>query len=529
MDSFRRLIAMALVGLTLLVVASITSFDLRQDADSDHVDVRISETTPGEKQSSSAVVTDSAVSPTVTPAAISNSVPTSLAPSSLTPISLDREAASRDELRLSATGFTALQKFHRGRLDGPSPTDGDRFFRPSSRCPQRRFLYVNTHTYGRHHNQLQEFVNVILAAQRLNRTAVIGYFRANHQWTDPSVLYDLALIRRAYCAIDADVFRRQVWPRVQRGENGNGAPAIKMGASPPSAYAVCMGQGLKGTPLRSSVRGCRLWPGVPAHYSTRAGLNITRDNYFPLLASHEHVAGANFVCVSGQIAFFLKPPLVELVGVFGLLRPAKVIRDEVVATLSRMQFRATDAAYQALIAATSVGTDAAPSDQASTVASSSTVPYFALHLRQREKECMKEREEALADNPALRGSLTASQLEATAIQCGLTVPYVNQLLERHVGASGIFLASDHENQVLEKALVDRGARMYTAGAFTTATSGATALHGLAVDFWLMVAGEYFSGNQISSITQNACYVRLGLGQGCQGFIEAYALHWALPL
>lgn len=132
--------------------------------------------------------------------------------------------------------------------------------------------------------------------------------------------------------------------------------------------------------------------------------------------------------------------------------------------------------------------------------------------------------------------LSAEQLKAVRVQCAIPVAYVNeQLIKRNgirasiaakhdSGSVRMFLASDHENMVLERALVnDRGAVMYQ-GKF-----GHKSLLGLALDFFVMAGGEHFSGNQLSSISQNVCFVRLGLGLRCLGFVAEYALHLSAPL
>ncbi|CUG87096.1 Hypothetical protein, putative [Bodo saltans] len=59
-----------------------------------------------------------------------------------------------------------------------------------AKCPHK-YLFVNTHTYGRHHNQLQEMMHLAAWAQRLGRTAVLGWFRFSRRWGSSSRLLQL--------------------------------------------------------------------------------------------------------------------------------------------------------------------------------------------------------------------------------------------------------------------------------------------------------------------------------------------------
>jgi hypothetical protein len=396
-------------------------------------------------------------------------------------------------------------------------------------------------------------MNLVLVAERLNRTAVLGWFDFVDQWVDPASIYDFGLIRHSYCVVEADVFRRHVWPRVFAGEDGNGrshaqAPGAAMRHRRGAAVDVrSMGQGLDKTPLATAVHDVRPFPFVPETYNVRGGTNITRAAYLPLLQAHPQLVRSHLVVLSAQVAYYLRPRLTDLVTLFGLLRPSASIRAEVIATLGRMRLTAAEPVRRAFGIF-----DSAPAADAGR--GSRVKPYFSLHLRQREGLCMKERAEILGDSATLRKSLTPAQLEITQIQCGLTVAYVDSIFRRHnvhTGSSssgppaptaatagglaagdqqyGLFLASDHQNLVLEGALVKRGAQLYAGGAFSTGTEDKTGLQGLAVDYWLLVAGDYFTGNQVSSISQNVCSARLGLGLGCQGFIESYTLYLTAPV
>eukprot|EP00759_Apiculatamorpha_spiralis_P017621 PhF_6_TR23780/c0_g1_i2/m.33268 len=84
-------------------------------------------------------------------------------------------------------------------------------------CPTR-YLHTNTHTYGRHHNQLQEFVNALALARRIGRTLVVGYFRHNHKWVHPHELYNLSRWKEYYCVLYPEEFVHIVRTRQTNNE-----------------------------------------------------------------------------------------------------------------------------------------------------------------------------------------------------------------------------------------------------------------------------------------------------------------------
>ena len=338
-------------------------------------------------------------------------------------------------------------------------------------CP-KKYIFVNTHTYGRHHNQLQEFMNIIIWGERIGRTPVLGWFRADHRWVDPADLYDFSLIRERYCLVTPKEF----------------ADALPSGRT----AAACFGQGVSGTPLKRLGGGkavkCAMQPHVPAHYNTRRATNTTAE-FLPRIAG----ATEDVLVLSGQIAFFLRAGLAEFATIFSLLGPSKEIAEEV------MSFT-----KQKLLA--------------------SQGRVFSIHLRQREKDCLKEVGEAQEDGARWLLSMSDDDWKVIRTQCAITTRHVTALMHRLSlcldREQPMFLASDHENKELERALVSSGAVMYEGGRFHTKEHGG--LKGLAVDFFLLVQGAYFTGNQLSSISQNACFMRLGQGKPCNGFVEPLA-------
>lgn len=344
--------------------------------------------------------------------------------------------------------------------------------RGATRCPAK-YIFVNTHTYGRHHNQLQEMMNLAAWADRLGRTAVLGWFRYARRWVPAEEWYNFSVIMESYCVITPD----EMIQRIGRDSSPS---------SPPTS--ACLGQKFDDTPLKKMLRGpakmkCRLDPSVPAHYNTRNGMRITRE-YF---VSHISKAQETLLVLSGELAFFLRPGLVELAALFGLLEPVHNVRG-IVQEFQRKNFGA------------------------------GTPTYFGIHLRRREQECLKEIHESREDGGAgLLRDMTDEHWRIVSTQCAITVDHVKALmssLRLLIDHQPMFLGSDHQDMKLEKALMERGAVMYT-------SSDANGLLALSVDYFMLSEGMYFTGNQLSSITQNVCYRRLGRGLGCHGFIPAF--------
>lgn len=348
------------------------------------------------------------------------------------------------------------------------PPDGIATFDAAS-CPNR-YVFANTHTFGRHHNQLQEMMNTIIWASRLNRTAVLGWFRHNHAWIDPKEFYDFDQVARRYCVVTADRMMANL-----RSKGG--------------ITAECFGQGFADTPLKRFVgraARCVHAAGVPRYYNSRYGARVTRTFLPRILASP-----ADILVLSGEVAFFMRAGLALHAAAYRHLRPNAEIAAEV-----------TNFEKSKLGHAAGSG-------------------YFAVHLRQRERECMKEVRDSFDDGAAHLGRLGAAARTVISTQCAVTVPHV-RCLQQSLGLRDtfpMFLASDHQNLALEQDLVAHGAVMYEGGRFHTREIGG--LKGMAVDFFLMARARYFTGNQLSSVTQNACFMRLGSGRGCHGVVREF--------
>ena len=360
-------------------------------------------------------------------------------------------------------------------------------------CPHK-YLFVNTHTYGRHHNQLQAIMNLAIWANALGRTAVIGWFRFQHAWVYAEDVYNFTRIQQSYCMMSPQQMATRAAQRTEK------------------KTAICLGQKLADTPLKkyAKISGfqCRLAPDVPAHYNTRYAMKTTKA----YLQEKILRATEDLLVVSGQIGFFLRAGLAEHAAIFGLLRPHQKTVKSVTTFLesgvvgSAQYIEVNGLAHREQFA-----------EQSS---------YFAIHLRQREQECMKEVTESHEDGGRWLQTMSADDWTVVKTQCAITVAHVKSLmlslgLVFDSQPPPMFLGSDHQNMVLERALVQHGAKMYE--------GNAAGLDGLAVDFFVMSQGKWFTGNQLSSITQNICFLRLGTGRACDGFVPEFTRYHARSL
>lgn len=339
---------------------------------------------------------------------------------------------------------------------------------PRTPCPTDRFLWVNTHTYGRHHNQLQEFINIAVWARSFNRTVVLGQFRAQKRWWEPEQFYNFSAVMSHYCVISASQFSER-WKMFSR----------------PTAW--CMGQSTGSTPLKSVIRKCPLVPGIPPHYDTWKGDAISRE-FVSRALKDPNLRTATFLGISGQMGFFMRSGLEESAAAYGLLEPSIAVKLKIQSILNNH-----------------------PPLQKG---------YFGVHLRQRELMCFDEMDHSFGNAV----ELTAVSAEARARvrrQCRMSLLELTSILRESTGTTSypLFVASDKQNPELDKALKDSGA--------TFAPDDGTLLS-LAVDFFMLghINAKYFAGNQLSSISQNVCFRRFGRGMSCNNYLEVFGRYHA---
>ena len=451
-------------------------------------------------------------------------------------VGLSRAGASPSAVRRRCVQDSKERSERRGTSKWRLSIDAVRRVRrpDSPRCPDDRFVWVNTIFFGRHHNQLQELINIILWARTMNRTAVLSMFWFNREWHDPSLFYNFTRIMQWYCVVDVATFARQ-WVSKRRSNR--------------SRPSYCLGQGVADTPMRSVI-SCRIVPGVPGFYDVRRGVSIT-GGFVHRFLTDAPLRDAPFLGLGGEIAFFMRAGLEEHAAIFGLLEPADVVEDRV-----RAMFASPDGASLLKPSSFTRSIVAMPVAVSDGGAHGSALrepgSYFAVHLRRREAECAKEMADSFIDGVALDGyfeNVCPKDRRVIRRQCHLTADGVIDLLrnlqgqpssyEKPVNAAPLnrvtalaitidrvplFVASDRQNPAVDDALRKQGAVF----APMTNASGSAVLADLSLDYFLLSHEEaaYFTGNQLSSVSQNVCYRRLGRGQACHGFHREFAEYHA---
>eukprot|EP00756_Hemistasia_phaeocysticola_P058376 Hpha_TRINITY_DN35000_c0_g1::TRINITY_DN35000_c0_g1_i1::g.82723::m.82723 len=352
------------------------------------------------------------------------------------------------------------------------PGDPVWFQERRKRCPAR-FLSVNTHTWGRHHNQLQSTVLGLLAAQLLNRTFVLGHFRHNHHWLEARDFYDFSQLQRHFCVID---YHTAV--RLLKGERS----------------VECFGQVIHDMPLGKYGRmKCTNGFGPVDRFFHMHEFRKVVSEALP----HMMASTARVINLSGQLAFFLRPGLKLMSQGFGLLRPAADVAEDT------ERFR---------------NVTFGPGSE-----------YLAVHLRYREGQCMNE----IQSDFQRTFNISEELLERMQEQCTINYRYADRTLQESLGPKAMsvradpnrfccptFFASDHQNRTAEQDFLTRGAAPYKGRYHTKELGG---LKGLSADYFLLRGGHTFIGNSASSISQDVCFgrlMRLPWRRACAG--------WHLP-
>ena len=389
--------------------------------------------------------------------------------------------------------------------------------------------------FGRHHNQLQGMLNIAMWARTLNRTAVLGMFLLDASWHDPSLFYNFTRIMQQYCLVNAATFATQ-WQSSTRRNRDH------------SSY--CVGEtGVEYTPTAQVVT-CIMYTRIPGFYDVRRGVQLTEGVVHRLLTDPP-LRDAPFIGLDGEMAFFMRAGLVEHAAIFGLLDPADVILDRV-----RAMFMSPDGAVLQKPSPFTRRRGGPPADANGTSTRLRELgSYFAVHLRRREGGCGHEMTVSFTDGLSLDGyfeNVCAVDRRIIRRQCQLTADGVLDLLrylqgqpssyERNdteaetaprrgismisLGDMPLFVASDRQNAAVDEALRKQGAVFAPVAA--GAGGGSEVLADLSLDYFLLSHEEaaYFTGNQLSSVSQNVCYRRLGRGQACHGFHREFAEYHA---
>ncbi|ORC91124.1 uncharacterized protein TM35_000061290, partial [Trypanosoma theileri] len=342
-------------------------------------------------------------------------------------------------------------------------------------CPDR-YIFVQFKHAGRHHNQLQMMMNIIMWAERLNRTAVLGPFFVKNEWVSHSDLYNFSEIARRYCVVSIDTMRKRLSSRIPL------TPVTIACFDGDMCRNSLMHFDFKvKTNLVKIVELSAPWNYVDAHfYLKRCFLRYPKK-------SKAHIVIINYIA-----AFMMTRGLSDHAAIYGLLRPSALIAQRVKRFLNH-----------------SFG----PRGR-----------FFAVHKRHREMTCNDFLTESL---PQLRThfgvTLRSEREQLIRAQCNISIPYLAALhasLGLRLFSYPMFLAHDGQDPYTVPQLKARGARVYEKEHYAQYEDCAYGLCALAVDYFVMTEAEYFSGNAVSTVSDNVCFVRLGRGKACHGMEPA---------
>ena len=232
-------------------------------------------------------------------------------------------------------------------------------------CPDR-YLTVNTHTWGRHHNQLQSVMNGLVTAHLLNRTFVLGHFRHAKNWFSVSDYYDFSELAFHYCIIDHSSMIAKMKDR-------------------PKPSVSCHGQNINDLPLGKSL-GLKC-SGKSESFSN-FNFKAIIDQKLIILKKDT----STILNLSGQLAFYLRPGLNHISQSFALLKAAPAVKAEV-DLFQQMTFGNSD--------------------------------YVAIHLRYREGTCIQE-----IDTDFVKAfNISAELHRSLQVQCKINYAYSKRVLE----------------------------------------------------------------------------------------------------
>eukprot|EP01060_Flectonema_neradi_P015995 TRINITY_DN22612_c0_g1_i1.p1 TRINITY_DN22612_c0_g1~~TRINITY_DN22612_c0_g1_i1.p1 ORF type:complete len:363 (+),score=44.81 TRINITY_DN22612_c0_g1_i1:140-1228(+) len=124
-------------------------------------------------------------------------------------------------------------------------------------------------------------------------------------------------------------------------------------------------------------------------------------------------------------------------------------------------------------------------------------PYMAIHLRSLETSC---------EDRVRKKNLPEKAQQIMTQQCTMTPAYVAGL-QKVANITKLYIADDGQRPAVTSALTNK---------FDTSTYKGT--NGLHIDFWMLVEADYFIGNQMSTLSMNACMARRGRGRLCNNFV-----------
>lgn len=362
-------------------------------------------------------------------------------------------------------------------------------------CP-RRYLLPDTRWFGRHFNQLQETMNAIMWAEDLNRTAVLGWFysgsHSSGTSTPPEMLYDFSLIKRHYCVITLSEFEQRLLSDsrvgsvsqalstlVANGWVGNqNTSAATADSDKQFATVRCYGRCLKTTDLMFTLV-------VPLQILQCTSMtHITKLSQLSAPLKQMRNGNETISIVGSSLIFFVRRSVAENAALYGLLRPSAKVQSIVDPVLN-----------------ISLG----------------GCPFFGVHLRNRENTCnwsIQWTNEFLG-----RPFVTDKEAKQLLKQCNMQVGDVNSFFQSYgarMGAVPGFIASDGQNPSLVSSLLSYGkfVRHRISPSSADGLSRIASLLEVVVDAIVLSRAVVFYGNQLSSMSQSVCFMRLGQGESC---------------
>lgn len=442
---------------------------------------------------------------------------------------------------------------------GPFTYPRHRLRAKNESCPADRFIYAGTSGFGQHHNQLQEIINVIALAHLVNRTVILVSF--DFRGTKPvQLLYNFTEIKKRYCVVDVDEAAEQL-----------GAWQAATADRHVSAVYISGGEGELGIIQRRA--NFTITSRKESFDSGRvhSHLGVVKSQ----LLNARKFANVNIVGMWAAWAFHGRAELLAKVRIFRHLKPATGLAHIIALrhslpphdqNISFFESKCAGLASIPRLASKSyrdwfanVTVENASRCSSALISRKALLPLISLHVRYRDGECPRElsNEEVIAQrNPDMKFLFTSVSSptnpnesirgwDFVRMQCPSTPYLVDALLttlpatEREYPPS-ILMFSDRQAEPLPAdykisrriwqlqygADLDQPIRGFETGCRKAGLEQACTfpgdhwglMNGLAIDFFTMARSRFFMGNQLSSVSQNVCFIRLGNGLSCDGLI-----------
>ncbi|CAD2219795.1 hypothetical protein AGDE_14369 [Angomonas deanei] len=391
------------------------------------------------------------------------------------------------------------------------------------RCP-KLFIIPLLHDYGRTHNQLQEFMSILLLSKKLDRTVVLSPIylqreKKKQYSADGHLFLDMKELGKQFCVVSHTFFLRYLDQlgkkevaltyyhssrEKRRDERLNSSAFLE-----PYLHNISSGEAAEAEMLR--VNFTVQYKPVPV--ARRFSLRITE--YLTRIPPDETI-----VAVQSEMAFFSRHPVEDMIRGFRHLKPSSLVATAVKEQLSTIE-----------------------------------KPFIGLHTRHREGTCNKELTIHYRDihtkGKSLKVSNSDSLIKQVLEECKNDLNFLLQRYNASMrmlaedGDSGhekgipVYLATDgqrpveHLRDLLLKHYPSSNVHLYKED--DTLISDAQkivrnnsldhffvdqTIH-LFVDYFVAAEATFFWGNTLSSFSQNVVFKRLAEGRECNGLMLGY--------